>query len=65
MDEHQIAGADIEKFLMGLIGGAAGSDDFDRWGAFGNGNFNWGEKDENEGGRIGCFEVRPISRQLP
>lgn len=50
LDDHQIAAADLENFILNLIGGVAGSEDFDRWGAFMNANINYGEKDATENG---------------
>lgn len=49
--DHVVAGADLEKFLKGIIGGIAGSDDeFAKWGLFGNGNVNFGDQDANDSG---------------
>ena len=49
--DQMIAGEDIERFIKGIIGGAASADDdFARFGMFGNGNINFGDKDATRNG---------------
>jgi len=53
--DHQIASEDLERFVKGLLGLAAGdADEFAKWGVFGNGNINFGDKDATDNG--GGFE---------
>jgi uncharacterized protein YhjY with autotransporter beta-barrel domain len=41
----QIAGHDLERAFERLVGGNAGSEDFARWGLFGNADVNFGDRD--------------------
>jgi uncharacterized protein YhjY with autotransporter beta-barrel domain len=44
-DGVQLAGPALENALETLLGGNAGSDDFARWGLFGNADVSYGDKD--------------------
>ena len=59
-DNHQIASADLDRFLKSLLGGVAGSEDgFGRWSFFGNGNINRSERDATING--GGFDADTMS----
>lgn len=48
-DNVRVAGADLQRVMENLIGGAAGgTDDFAKWGFFSDGNFHFGDKTAGE-----------------
>ncbi|MEQ8861709.1 MAG: autotransporter domain-containing protein [Pseudomonadales bacterium] len=59
---HRIAAEDLERVARKLIGGMAGSDDFARWGMFGNGNFYFGDQDATENG--GGFDYETMTMTI-
>jgi len=62
VDDHVIAGADLDRFIKRLVGGAAGaSDEFSKWGVFGSGNINFGDRDATKHGDGFDFETMSMT----
>ncbi len=54
---QRVPGEAIAEIFNNLTGGAAGSDDFGRWGLFLDGKIKWGDKDATENEQAFDFDV--------